>query len=133
MKIVTLLLISLRLFGVSWSVVCVKLDGAAITAEMVRTVYFKTMTRFEGHAVHPLNLPASHPVRIAFMQRVLKVDSQTWDAYYDELHFEGISAPQVVSSAAAMQRFVLKVDGAIGYVPSANVKPPMIEIIRFEE
>lgn len=133
MRILTLLLVSLRLFGVSWSVVCVKLDGADITRDTVRNVYFKTMTRLGDRAALPLNLPASHPARTAFMQKVLEVDALTWDAYYDELHFDGISAPQVVASPEAMKRYLLRIDGAIGYLPTGSVEPPLVEILRFEE
>lgn len=133
LKIVALILISLRLLGASWSVVCLKTEGMEITRSMVRNIYFKTMTRLQAHALLPLNLPASHPAREAFLHEVLGVGFDAWDLYYDEMHFEGVSAPQVVPSVEAMKRYLLHVEGAVGYLPSASVSAPLVEIMRFEE
>lgn len=132
MRTVTLLLLALRLLGGSWSVVCMKMDGAVITPEQVKNIYYKTVTQLNTHTLFPLNLPAASPARSAFLQQVLGVDFQTWDAYYDERHFEGIPPPKVVPSAEAMKRFLHNMQGAVGYLPSESVDASMTEIMRFE-
>lgn len=133
MRALTLLLISARLFCASWSVVYVKTNGMQLSKSSLQQIYFKTVTKWDTIGIVPLNLPASHPARKAFLRQVLQTDYRTWDAYYDELHFHGISAPQVLPSAAAMKTFLLKVDGAVGYIPSEEIVPPLVEILRFEE
>lgn len=133
MRFLALLLISLRLLGTSWSVVCIKTEGFDITRSMVKNIYFKTLTRLNARRLLPLNLPASHPARQAFLHEVLGIGFETWDLYYDEMHFEGVAAPQVVPSVEAMKRYLFRVEGTVGYLPTQSVTEPMIEIIRFEE
>lgn len=66
------------------------------------------------------------------MQNVLHIDSFEWDLYYDEMHFKGINTPLVLPSPQAVIKFLQKVDGAIGYIPTQMVDKRFDEIARFE-
>lgn len=131
MRVIALLLITVRLFGASWSVVCAARGEMQIAPAMLGNIYFKTVTIVDGTPLLPLNLPASHPARKAFMEQVLRSDFETWDTYYDAMHFQGVQAPHVVPSPEAMKRYLLRIEGSVGYLPTRQVEAPLVELKRF--
>lgn len=64
----------------------------------------------------PLNLNTDNPVRMAFTQTLLKLESDELESYWNEQYFQGIEPPYVLASEEAMLRFVSSTKGAIGYV-----------------
>lgn len=75
----------------------------------------------DGHALVPVNLRLTDPLRTAFSQTVFGLEPAAMDAYWNERYFHGVQPPHVVASVEAMLRFVAATDGAVGYVPTCRV------------
>jgi ABC-type phosphate transport system substrate-binding protein len=69
-----------------------------------------------GARIHPVNLPASHPLRRAFSQSVLGHPPEAMEEYWKEQYFHGVLPPHVFDSEEALALFVSVTPGAIGYV-----------------
>lgn len=126
-----LLIFSVTLMAESWSVVYLS-RGVKLQKSDIVNIYFKKMKQKEGQSIVALNLDSSSLARKAFLKQVLHSDLQTWDKYYDELYFMGIKSPVVVKSEESMLKFLLKIDGAIGYLPTSKVDKSFTELTRFK-
>lgn len=84
----------------------------------------------DGTRVHPVNLPASDPLRIAFSRCVLGQSPQDTEDYWRQMYFHGTLPPYVLESQRAVVLFVASTRGAIGYVAkcpeNASVKVLMV-------
>ena len=74
-----------------------------------------------GSALVPVNLPGTHPLRVAFSRALFRLDPADMEAYWNERYFHGVAPPHVVASVEAMLRCVAATEGAIGYVPACAV------------
>jgi len=126
-----LLIFSVTLMAESWSVVYLS-RGVKLQKSDIVNIYFKKMKQKEGQSIVALNLDSSNLARKAFLKQVLHSDLQTWDKYYDELYFMGIKSPVVVKSEESMLKFLLKIDRAIGYLPTSKVDKSFTELTRFK-
>ncbi len=86
----------------------------------------------KGIRLHPVNLPASHPLRAIFSQAVFRRSPLDMAGYWNEQYFQGISPPHVVASQEAVMRFVADTPGAIGYVAACRVDKRVRVIYRLE-
>lgn len=81
----------------------------------------------DGSRIQPVNLPADHPWRREFSQRVLKSLPEAQAQHWNSMYYHGVFPPHVVASPEAMLRFVAETDGAVGYISAcridARVKP----------
>jgi hypothetical protein len=69
-----------------------------------------------GLRIHPVNLHAEHPLRIAFSKIVLgSIPSEQAD-YWNGLYFHGTKPPYSLQSEEAVLRYVSTTKGAIGYI-----------------
>ncbi|OIQ85457.1 hypothetical protein GALL_327140 [mine drainage metagenome] len=87
------------------------------------TLIYKRKKLFwsDGSRVQPVNLPASSPFRRAFSQAVLGASPEDLEKYWNDIYFQGVSPPFVLSSEQAVMHFVAETPGAIGYVPICSV------------
>ena len=131
MKILLALLVAFSLFAQSWSVVY-RSQKLHLKKSDLKYIYFKKMRQKNGISITALNLPSSHPARKAFLKQILDSDLHHWDIYYDQMYFMGVKTPPVLNSSEAMIKFLHKIDGAIGYIPSKEVSGSLIELARFE-
>ncbi|RTZ61189.1 MAG: hypothetical protein DSZ32_02360 [Gammaproteobacteria bacterium] len=69
-----------------------------------------------GETLAPVNLPPTHPVRIAFSREVLRESAKASARYWNKQYFLGTSPPFVLNSQEAVLRFVTDTPGGIGYV-----------------
>ncbi len=69
-----------------------------------------------GEPLAPVNLPPTHPLRIAFSKAVLRESAKASARYWNKQYFLGISPPFVLNSQEAVLRFVASTPGGIGYV-----------------
>ena len=100
----------------------------------VERIYLK-IRRFWGDGVPivPLNLEADSPLRAAFVAQVLSMDSARLAAYWNERYFNGVFPPTVLSSPAAVKRYVATDARAIGYVDARDVDESVRVILTLEE
>ena len=80
-----------------------------------------------GQQVHPVNLHAEHPLRLAFSTAVLKSQPKDQTDYWNGVYFHGISPPRSLLSEEAVIRYVTETKASIGYINAclldARVKP----------
>ena len=69
-----------------------------------------------GAPAHPVNLPASSPLRERFSRAALGQSVQELVPYWNERYFHGTRPPPTVASQAAVLLFVARTSGALGYV-----------------
>jgi hypothetical protein len=83
----------------------------------LRNIYLKKVfLDSAGHALIPVNLPPTDPLRKAFLHAILHMDETQTQDYWNRQYFQGVSPPYVLGSQAAVVQFVATTPGAIGYV-----------------
>lgn len=93
-----------------------------LTREDVSRIFLRRR-RFwnDGSQIVPLNRePGSRP-RELFSTLVLGEESRRLAAYWNERYFQGVFPPTVLSSAAAVKRYVASDARAIGYLEEDDV------------
>ena len=91
------------------------------TADVARIFLRKRRFWPDGSPIVPLNREPGSDAREAFSHRVLGGDSARWASYWNDAYFNGVFPPAVLSSSAAVKRYVASEPGAIGYVDPADV------------
>ena len=75
----------------------------------------------DGAPIVPLNRESGSAARETFSVRVLGSDSAHLASYWNDAYFNGIFPPAVLSSSAAVKRYVASEPQAIGYIDPADV------------
>jgi len=96
-------------------------QGTLDTEQLAQMYLRKTRFWNDGTRAIPVNLPAAHPLRLAFSRLVLGALPEDQEAYWNEQYFHGIAPPFVLDSEEAVVQFVATTPGAIGYVNEATV------------
>jgi hypothetical protein len=79
-----------------------------------------------------LNLEAESPTRVAFTSRVFSLDPEHLAAHWNAQYFQGIFPPTVLSTAAAVKRYVATDPRAIGYVDVRDVDDTVRVILKLQ-
>lgn len=73
-------------------------------------------------AAVPVNLPAGHPLRQQFLERVLGQNEEQYTGYWLVRRYVGKGAPpKEVADIDELVRYVAATPGAVGYAPPAKV------------
>ncbi len=108
-------------------IVSAEASGHRLSRESVALIFKRKQNYWDnGSRIHPVNLPADHPLRRAFSQCILGQAPEEMEDYWREMYFHGVLPPHVVASEAAVVLFVMSTPGAIGYVSSC---PPEREVV----
>ncbi len=102
----------------------VPLDSAGMTAADVRRI-FLLRRRFwsDGRRAAPVNLPATSALRDRFSREFLGQPPLELADYWNDLYFHGVEPPPVMESERAVQLYVARTPGAIGYIGATAVDP----------
>ena len=104
-------------------------DGASLTLKDVAAIYLLRVTVWpDGTHVIPVNREVASDLRTKFSVAVLKQDTASLAAYWNEMHFQGKLPPIIQESEPAMLAFVQRVPGAIGYI-SASTDPVGVKVL----
>ncbi len=76
-----------------------------------------------------MNLPADHPVRRSFSQRVLGRLPEDLGSHWARLGFDGVRPPPVLQSAQAVCAYVAVEPAAVGYVPPSAVDTTSCRVV----
>jgi ABC-type phosphate transport system substrate-binding protein len=95
----------------------------SLTRSKLSLLFLRKVSRWPwGAEVEPVDLAHSLPMRIEFMQYVLKTTERDLDQYWiDQTATRGVSRPVQVTSAAAAKAIVAARPGAIAYIPAAEL------------
>ncbi|HKJ01987.1 MAG TPA: hypothetical protein VJ997_06015 [Longimicrobiales bacterium] len=104
-------------------------DPTSVNAEIVRRL-FLVRQRFwpDGAQAHPVNLPASSPVRERFSRAAFGQGVKDMAPYWNDRYFHGTRPPPTVASEAAVILFLERTPGGVGYVqaPRADSLPSSV-------
>jgi ABC-type phosphate transport system substrate-binding protein len=78
-----------------------------------------------GDDIMPINLPATTDARTHFTAQVFDSTPEKLGSYWDKMLFKGETPPVTQSSEQAVEMFVERIKGAIGYV---ETKPQSSQI-----
>lgn len=99
------------------AVVVAKEQRGGVGLEELALIYRrKKLVWDDGSRIHPVNLPAAHPLRRQFSVAVLGAGVEALESYWNDQYFHGIAPPFVLASDEAVLRFVEQTPGAIGYL-----------------
>ena len=106
---------------------------AALGIEDVAHIYLRKR-RFwdDGAPIVALHRELGTAGRASFSRRVLRADPGQLRAYWDQQYFAGIFPPAVLSSGAAVKRYVAADRDAIGYVDSSEVDDSVRVVLKIE-
>jgi len=107
--------------------------AAALDIEDVARIYLRKR-RFwgDGTPIVALNREPGTAARVAFSRRVLHADPPRLQAYWDQQYFAGIFPPSVLSSGAAVKRYVAADRAAIGYIEWSEVDDSVRVVLKLE-
>ena len=107
--------------------------AAALDIEDVARIYLRKR-RFwdDGTPIVALNREPGTAARVAFSRRVLHADPPRLQAYWDQQYFAGIFPPSVLSSGAAVKRYVAADRAAIGYIEWSEVDDSVRVVLKVE-
>jgi hypothetical protein len=91
------------------------------TQELALIFKRKRLSWDDGTRIQAVNLPADHPARRLFSQRILKTLPEAQAQYWNGMYYHGVFPPHVVASPEAVLRFVAETPGAIGYIPACKL------------
>lgn len=104
-----------------------------ITANVIKNIYLKKKGFWnDERKIIPLNLPPQNAVRAVFSKKMLSMGHTELVEYWNEQYFKGVSPPPVLESEEAVKRFVVEVDGAIGYIQKKNLEPGLEVLYTIE-
>jgi len=99
--------------------------------EKIKDVFLKKRNFEENIKLLPVNLLGDAEVRKQFELKVLQMQREDINRYWITNHFRGVSPPVTQASMGSVQKFVEKVDGAIGYLPKNMVDQELKIIYEF--
>ena len=105
----------------------------ALDIEDVARIYLRKR-RFwdDGAPIVALHRELGTAARVSFSRRVLHADPAQLHAYWDQQYFAGIFPPTVLSSGAAVKRYVAADRDAIGYLEWSEVDDSVRVVLKVE-
>lgn len=108
-------------------------DITSVDRDFLADAFLKKTTSWSnGTTIHPVDLPASSPIRRAFSEEVLRRSISEVKGYWQQRIFSGRDVPPPeLDSDAEIVAYVLKYDGAVGYVtPGTSLNGAKLISIR---
>ncbi len=93
-----------------------KLPADHLSRYEVKLIFLKKKLFIKGVRLVPVNLSPFNPLRKKFNKYILKMDNEQLNLYWNNMYFNGIDPPVVLSSQRAVVEFVSKIKGGIGYI-----------------
>ncbi|MDD5035416.1 MAG: hypothetical protein PHE55_11740 [Methylococcaceae bacterium] len=85
-------------------------------------IFLRKMNHWSNRQIiQPINLSTAHPLRRLFSERVLGLEPDELDEFWNDQYFHGIFPPYSVVSEEAAMRFVAESPGSIGYISACAV------------
>jgi hypothetical protein len=103
----------------------------SVETSTIKKLFLLQQKFVESSKIVPFNLSGRSELRQAFEKSVLQMDQSTLKSYWMERHYDGVRPPKQVSSVSAMKNYILKVGGAIGYLPKEEVSSEMKQLATF--
>ncbi|GAA5315007.1 MAG: hypothetical protein AseanaTS_02110 [Candidatus Pelagadaptatus aseana] len=92
-----------------------------LEAAAVKDIFLRKTQEMAGVGLVPVNILGDPPVRVRFESKVLNMSREDLNRYWITRDFQDLSPPSTQASFEAVRQFVIRVDGALGYIPKAMV------------
>ncbi|UCN00404.1 hypothetical protein LCX93_00385 [Sulfurimonas sp. SWIR-19] len=113
--------------------VVVQKGFANISVGKIKAIYLKKL-KYQGDTkLVPINLGSQNSVRRSFEKKVLKIKHSRLKSYWIKQHYLGQRPPITLKSEAAVNAFVKKVFGAIGYLEAAKADKDLKIIYKWSD
>ena len=105
----------------------------ALSRSKLSFLFLRKVSRWPwGAEVEPVDLAPDQPVRLEFTRQVLRMTGQDLDQYWiDQTTTRGVSRPVQMTGAAAAKSLVAMRQGAIAYIPAAQLDGS-VKVIRVD-
>jgi hypothetical protein len=97
----------------------------------LRSIFLRQSSFEDGTRLVPVNLLGDDDARIEFEMRVLMMERDELNRYWITSHFQGLKPPATQASLDSMKAFILRVEGAIGYLPLSMVDQDLRVVYEF--
>lgn len=105
-------------------------DIESLTERDIRNIFLREIRFINGHTIVPVNLPPNNPLRIYVEKKLLHMDREELQLFWNRKYMNGIDPPKVLSSEKSVKMFVRKVKGAIGYIEEEELEEGLKVIFR---
>ncbi len=99
----------------------------------IRKILLKKRKFLKGLKLIPLNLPPENGLRKLVEKKVLGMDREEVELYWNKSYLHGVEPPLVLNSEEAVKEFVKKVKGSIGYISSEKLDEDLKVIYRLKK
>lgn len=137
MRLITFLVLTVLLMTTVWGgdiVFIVSKDTKInkVSKKILARIYLGKVEVIDDVEVIPLNLPPHNSLRKKVERKLLGMDREELQLYWNRMYLEGIEPPIVLPSQKAVMEFVKSVKGAIGYVEEKYVDKNVKVIFRLK-
>lgn len=87
----------------------------------IKAIFLKKLTLIDEIKAVPLNLEARDSLRAEFEKEMLNMSFERLKSYWTKQHYLGHRPPISMKSEESVKAFVVKIDGAIGYIKMSSV------------
>lgn len=102
-----------------------------LQAPVVRDIFLRKTRELAGITLVPVNILGEPPARVQFESKVLEMDREDLNRYWITSHFQEVSPPSTQASFDAIRQFVIRVEGALGYIPIEMVTEELKVLYEF--
>ena len=103
-----------------------------LTKTELRKILLKEKDFLDGLEAVPVNLPPNDPLRKEVEKRILNMDEEELQLFWNRQYLNGIDPPPVFASQEAVKAFVKKIKGAIGYIDESELDPDLRVVFRLK-
>jgi len=96
-------------------------DSTAVTEELIRGLFLMRQPFWpDGSRAHPVNLPASSPLREQFSRAALGQSVAEMVPYWNDRYFHGTKPPPTVASEDAVLLYLERTVAGVGYIRASR-------------
>jgi len=110
-------------------IVSPEVDVDQLSVKDVKKIFLREKDFIDATIAFPVNLPPGNPLRKEVESRVLQMNTEDLQLFWNRKYLNGVEPPLVLSSQEAVKAFVKKVPGAIGYVDEDLLKENGVKIV----
>lgn len=113
-------------------VVSKEVNVEELSRKDIRKIFLKEKDFIGDYPAVPVNLPPSDPLRRVVEEKVLGMDEEELQLFWNRKYLDGVDPPPVFASQEAIKRFVKKVKGAVGYIDESLLDNELKVIFRLK-
>ncbi len=103
-----------------------------LSKKEIRKILLREKDFVDGLIAIPVNLPPGNPLRKKVEEKVLNMDEEELQLFWNRKYLNGIDPPPVFASEEAVKAFVKKMRGAVGYIDEEKLDDDLKVIFRLQ-